>query len=63
MDFELEVVGEACRVILIVIEFEVQCCISNSGCNQFNSVKWVKLSCASCKWRYTSERSSELNIN
>ena len=26
----------------------------------FNSVKWVKLRCASCNWRYTSDRSSEL---
>ena len=28
MNFELRVVGEACRAILVVIEFEVQWCIS-----------------------------------
>ena len=38
MNLELRVVGEACRVILVVTEFEVQWFISYAGCNQFNSV-------------------------
>ena len=58
MNFELRVVGEACRVITVVTKFEVHLVHCNQ-LNQFSELKSVVLVATIC---CTSERSSELNI-